>query len=319
MDFVLDKHSALPAYAQIQEQIKLALWMGHLRPGDTLPSIRDVEKQVGVSRNIVRRAYLQLQSSGILDLRRGKGVLVEKKLAYNHRGRIQEKSEKLSSQLIKHLRSAGISPIAFARYLYQRAREDDEAAPFLVFVDATKKLAAERANRISAIWQLKVSSMSIEELDALDEQQLSKMKKILTSYLRLDDVQRITKNREIEVIPLGFVFHERTISEFSNLPDKSSVALVLDENDFPSRHFVDAYGKALMGRTVKEIVPVPFSKVRNLDALVGSTKYQKVIVSNRLWHDLPESLKKHPHVTHIVMEVDLASLENARIRAGVII
>ena len=137
MDFVLDKHSALPAHAQIQEQIKLALLLGRLRPGDTLPSIRDVEKDVGISRNIVRKAYLHLQSSGILDLRHGKGVLVEKNLSYSHHGKIQQETESLSRELIVRLRKSGISPSAFARYLYQKAREDESQAPFLVFVDAT--------------------------------------------------------------------------------------------------------------------------------------------------------------------------------------
>src|SRR5687768_8494051 len=71
MDFVFDKHTPVPAHAQIQEQIKLALLLGRLRPGDTLPSIRDVEKQVGISRNLVWKAYLELQASGILNLRHG--------------------------------------------------------------------------------------------------------------------------------------------------------------------------------------------------------------------------------------------------------
>ena len=41
MDFVLDKHTPLAAHVQIQEQIKLALLLGRLRPGDTLPSTRE--------------------------------------------------------------------------------------------------------------------------------------------------------------------------------------------------------------------------------------------------------------------------------------
>src|SRR2546427_9234294 len=99
MDLTIDKHSPLPTYAQIQEQIKLALLLGRLRPGDTLPSIRDVEKQLGISRNLVRKAYLELQSSGILNLRHGKGVLVEKDLQYSENVDVNRKCDAVSREV----------------------------------------------------------------------------------------------------------------------------------------------------------------------------------------------------------------------------
>ena len=116
MEFVLDPHSPLPTHSQIQEQVKLALLLGRLRPGDTLPSIRDVEKEIHVSRSIVRKAYLALQRSGILTLRHGKGVLVEKHLSYSQRGDIMEQCQALSHDILSKAERMGISPSAFARY-----------------------------------------------------------------------------------------------------------------------------------------------------------------------------------------------------------
>lgn len=319
MDFVLDKHSALPAHAQIQEQIKLALLLGRLRPGDTLPSIRDVEKQIGISRNIVRKAYLELQNSGILDLRQGKGVLVEKNLSYSHRGRVHEESEGLSRNLIIRLRKSGICPSAFARYLYQQARESETQTPFLVFADATKWLAAERAARISTIWQMHVPAVSLEELAAMDRNRLRIIQKILTNYLRLDQVQRIVKSTGIEVIPLGLNFTQESVDEFSRLPANSSVVLVLDDIDYPSlRLIIELYRKILLDPSVS-IESIPRSKVKDFHTFVKTTRFQKVVFSNRVWEEVPEDLRKHPKVTHPRMEVDLASLEDARIRAGVIL
>lgn len=319
MDFVIDKHSALPAHAQIQEQIKLALLLGRLRPGDTLPSIRDVEKQVGVSRNIVRKAYLELQSSGILDLRQGKGVLVEKNLSYSDRGRVYGESEELSRDLIARLRKRGICPSAFARYLYQQARESETKMPFLVFADATKWLATERAARISAIWQMHVPAVSLEELAAMDRNRLRSIQKILTNYLRLDQVQHIVKNTGIEVIPLGLNFTQESIDEFSRLPANSSVVLVLDDRDYSSlRLIIESYRKILLVRP-SSIESIPRSKIKDFHAFVKTTHYQKVIFSNRVWEEVPADLRKHPKVTHPHMEADLASLEGARIRAGVIL
>jgi len=43
---------------QIQEQIKLSIAMGVLKRGDLLPPIREVEKQTGINRGQIHRAYL---------------------------------------------------------------------------------------------------------------------------------------------------------------------------------------------------------------------------------------------------------------------
>jgi len=94
---------------------------------------------------------------------------------------------------------------------------------------------------------------------------------------------------------------------------------VLDDIDYPSlRLIIELYRKILLDPSVN-IESIPRSKIKDFHTFVKSTRYQKVIFSNRVWEEVPEDLKKHPKVTHPHMEVDLASLENARIRAGVIL
>jgi GntR family transcriptional regulator/MocR family aminotransferase len=57
--------------AQIEEQLRRAIRSGALRPGTTVPSTRDLARQVGVSRRIVVDAYAQLSAEGYLLLRQG--------------------------------------------------------------------------------------------------------------------------------------------------------------------------------------------------------------------------------------------------------
>jgi DNA-binding transcriptional regulator YhcF (GntR family) len=318
IDLRLEKHSPLPAYAQIEEQIKLALLLGHLRPGDTLPSIRDVEEQVGVSRNIVRKAYLELQRSGILTLRRGKGVLVEKDLKYDERASINEYCHQLSNELLEKLRQKGVSPSAFSRYLYQQAREQENITPFVIFVDATKPLAVERAAHISAIWQVNVPGFSLAELEAMSRPDLKRIRKILTNYIRYDEVRHIVKSG-VDVIPLGLTFSPVTVREFSRLHSHANVVLILDDRDYPSLSLLlELYHKILIKPTVK-LSALPLSEVKDLQKLVASSKYDKLIFSNRIWDDLSDTIKRNPRVTRPHMDVDLGSLESARIDAGVVI
>jgi DNA-binding transcriptional regulator YhcF (GntR family) len=318
MDFTLDKHSPLPPHAQIQEKIKLALLLGRLRPGDTLPSIRDVEQEVGISRNIVRKAYLELQTLGVLNLRHGKGVLVQKQLVYGGRDSVHEKCEALSREILTRLREVGVSPSAFARYLYQQAREQETQSPFVIFVDATKSQAVERAANISVIWQVNVPGYSLDELAALPKPELRTIRKVLTNYIRFDQVRRIVGNHA-EVIPLGLTFSEQTVKELGRLPSTANLVLVLDDQDYPSLSLLIELYRKLVIKPGTNISALPFNTIKDLRKFVKSNKYDKIIFSNRIWDNIPEELKKLPKVTRPHMEVDLSSLESARIHAGVII
>jgi len=318
IDFTLDKHSPLPPHAQIQEKIKLALLLGRLRPGDTLPSIRDVEQEVGISRNIVRKAYLELQTLGVLNLRHGKGVLVQKQLVYGGRDSVHEKCEALSREILTRLREVGVSPSAFARYLYQQAREQEIQSPFVIFVDATKSQAVERAANISVIWQVNVPGYSLDELAALPKPELRTIRKVLTNYIRFDQVRRIVGSHA-EVIPLGLTFSEQTVKELGRLPSTANLVLVLDDQDYPSLSLLIELYRKLVIKPGTNISALPFNTIKDLRKFVKSNKYDKVIFSNRIWDNIPEELKKLPKVTRPHMEVDLSSLESARIHAGVII
>jgi GntR family transcriptional regulator/MocR family aminotransferase len=57
--------------AQIEEQVRRAVRRGTLKPGSRVPSMRDLARQLGVSRKVVADAYSQLAAEGYLTLRQG--------------------------------------------------------------------------------------------------------------------------------------------------------------------------------------------------------------------------------------------------------
>jgi len=58
---------------QIIQQIKELIFNGELAAGDRLPTERDLAKKLGVSRMPVREAFLSLEQSGLLTIKRGLG------------------------------------------------------------------------------------------------------------------------------------------------------------------------------------------------------------------------------------------------------
>jgi GntR family transcriptional regulator len=65
-----------PIYAQIMDQVKFAIAAHVVRPGDLVPSVRELSKRLVVNPNTVARAYRELQGQGMLEAVRGTGLEV---------------------------------------------------------------------------------------------------------------------------------------------------------------------------------------------------------------------------------------------------
>jgi len=76
MFFSIDANNGVPIYEQIVRQVKFAIAEESLRPSQLLPSVRTLSMQLAINPNTVARAYQQLQSEGVLESIRGRGVAV---------------------------------------------------------------------------------------------------------------------------------------------------------------------------------------------------------------------------------------------------
>ncbi|PSL54528.1 GntR family transcriptional regulator [Saccharothrix carnea] len=77
MEFRIDRSSGLPAYLQLVRQVREALRLGWLGPGDRLPTVRDVVARSGVNANTVLKAYRELELSGLVEARQGSGTFIK--------------------------------------------------------------------------------------------------------------------------------------------------------------------------------------------------------------------------------------------------
>ncbi|MFM8284921.1 MAG: GntR family transcriptional regulator [Planctomycetaceae bacterium] len=76
MIFRIDADDGLAIYDQIVRQIKYAIASGTLAPGEWIPSVRELARQLTVNPNTIQRAYQQLQADGVLEPVRGRGLAV---------------------------------------------------------------------------------------------------------------------------------------------------------------------------------------------------------------------------------------------------
>ena len=76
MDIIISNSSGRPIYEQITSQIKGMIMNGTLKPGDPLPSMRLLAKELRISVITTKRAYEELERDGFITTIVGKGSFV---------------------------------------------------------------------------------------------------------------------------------------------------------------------------------------------------------------------------------------------------
>jgi len=72
----VDHSSDEPLFAQVAASVRAGAAAGRIRPGDRLPSARDVAAALDVNLHTVLRAYQDLRDEGLVTMRRGRGAVL---------------------------------------------------------------------------------------------------------------------------------------------------------------------------------------------------------------------------------------------------
>lgn len=315
MEFQIERNSPVPVIKQIQEQIKLSIAMGTLQRGDVLPPIREVEKRTGINRGQIHRAYLALRHSGLLAPAPGKRIAVAVSAAAPDS--INLKCQALSKSIIARIRSIGVSPIAFSRYLGRSAQEDERRSPYIAYVDPDGETAVRRAEQVSRSWHAAVVGLSSDAFKRALKGG-SKLRKVLVNHLFADSIRRIPQGRKIDIIPIEIRYTKQTIKALGRIKS-SSVLLLLPKHAVSSARFiVEQLYKWVRHRDVRISWRV-VDEVSDFRRLLKDAAYDRILVSPGARSKVPAELHRCPRLLLLQMEFDPEGLEIARIRAGVIV
>ncbi|HKV41258.1 MAG TPA: GntR family transcriptional regulator [Blastocatellia bacterium] len=80
----IDTESRRPIYEQLADGLKELIARGELRPGVTLPPVRQLAADLSVNLNTVAVAYRQLQVEGLIRVRHGSGAVVLSRTSAEH-------------------------------------------------------------------------------------------------------------------------------------------------------------------------------------------------------------------------------------------
>jgi len=118
----LDHQSAVPVYRQMMDQVKYYVASGILKPGDRLPSIRELAKYLSVNPTTVVKAFTELEHEGIIEMKQGKGAFVTAKAPVISPAEIEGTIRRLARQLAVEATQMGVRGEIAVRVLREEIR-----------------------------------------------------------------------------------------------------------------------------------------------------------------------------------------------------
>jgi GntR family transcriptional regulator len=87
----VDPRDPTPLYAQLERGLRAAIATSRLRPGDQLPTVRQLAVELQVNANTVARVYAELERAGVIETKRGVGSFISATPAQAHPPREHER------------------------------------------------------------------------------------------------------------------------------------------------------------------------------------------------------------------------------------
>ena len=233
LSIVVDSSSPINLKAQIAAQIKLLITERTLCPGDTVPTVIELAKHLGVNHNTVATVYNELIESGYLVAKRGKGTFiaqneaVEKSTSHQNIYALLAKAHNLANQF-----GFDASDFAMASYAQAVLSSQQQTNPInLVFI-ATEQYSEDIYEAIKAELEVPLFFLSWSNVKAKQSETLSKIeaaKLLITTAQHLWFVTSMVAPEQ-EVFAIDFKPDLELLLQLSSTPRNTQILLVAEEN-----------------------------------------------------------------------------------------
>lgn len=122
--FTLDLRSRQPIYEQLKEQIVRYISLNVLQPGDRMPSVRMLARDLGINPNTVVKTYQELEEEGILVTEPKRGFFVSGREVHKV---LQQKLKLQLQEAVQSCQESGISEVEVQRWIHEIYNEGDQS------------------------------------------------------------------------------------------------------------------------------------------------------------------------------------------------
>jgi GntR family transcriptional regulator len=135
----VNTHSSVSIYHQIENSVKADIASGALKPGDKLPTLKELAERLGTNFNTISKAYRDLEVLGYIQGQHGRGVFVRQDGEAKCRLDVRESVVRRMHEVLAEAKSAGIKQ-SDIQTLVKKCMESD-AGPYEIAPKALLAMA----------------------------------------------------------------------------------------------------------------------------------------------------------------------------------
>ncbi|HEV8130800.1 MAG TPA: GntR family transcriptional regulator [Acidobacteriota bacterium] len=188
--FTVDKDCGLPLYEQVKGQLLSGLYTGKLKPGDRLPSVREMARHASINLKSAQRIYQKLSQENYVEIHKASGVFVRERDQQTYDRMRRKAIHKLISETLDRARGLGISAEQLRRLIENFSTGKNLRRIVLTVVDHEEEadiFSSEIRERVAPA-DVYVLSLGKHQ-NGVDRSALEKSEYILTTSWHLDAVQ----------------------------------------------------------------------------------------------------------------------------------
>ncbi len=224
----IDKQSDFPIYQQIIQCVLEAVKDGSLKPGDKLPTEKELCFENDIARGTVRKAYDKLQKDGIITITQGKGTFVQKE-------RANLTSADIIDKYLEQLLALSFSLDDIALFISDKLQERGKPKTdvYLCIVDNCVEILDALECSLKR-FSFPKKRFLIRDIIENGFQEVGSTSVILTLPQNIQSLEKLLPEWKSRLIPVSAGLSQNTLKNLANLPSNAKVAMLCQ-----SRHFAE--------------------------------------------------------------------------------
>ncbi|MDD8020693.1 MAG: GntR family transcriptional regulator [Acidobacteriota bacterium] len=234
----VDKKSPVPAYRQIIKQITSMIHEGQLKPGDKLPTERELANQLNIARGTVKKAYEVMVRDGIIETTQGRGTFVSSRQDIIPSGR-KERAQRIIYNLLDQLRGMNFSYQEIRTFLELAIIQREEKLENfnVAIIDCNPESLSIFERQLIFLKHVRVSRFLLDEIvaDPAAEQRLEPFDLILTTSTHYSELLGKVPELKERLIQVAVSPSQETIIDMASLSPVQRLGVICESENFLAR------------------------------------------------------------------------------------
>ncbi len=107
LQITIDSHSGIPLWLQLRNRLVYLIASGKFKPGDRLPTVRELAVDLGINYNTVSKVYQDIERDGYITSKRGRGTFVAEQCSIEAE-EAKTEVDFLADEFIRQCRELGV-------------------------------------------------------------------------------------------------------------------------------------------------------------------------------------------------------------------